>query len=175
MEVQNWKYENLKVTVREESIQTPYGLVFFTYDEEVAERVFTKGYRIIEKESFLENSSIDLANDEWIKDKSSSLLSNESEQCNDSLSDALVETEKDVIDNNELQVEIEEHLPDELFDDLEEIGLSTVESDANPEDAEDTLPEDLFHDLAGFSSFLRFAPGWVFSCTSLGFLMDTWV
>jgi hypothetical protein len=148
MEVQNWKHENLKVTVREESIQTPYGLVFFTYDKEVAERIFTKGYRIIEKESFLENSSIDLANDEWLKDKSSSLLSNESEQCDDSLSDALIETDKDVVDNNQLQVEVEEHLPDELFDDLEEIGLSTVENDANPEDAEDTLPEDLFHDLA---------------------------
>ena len=148
MEVQNWKHENLKVTVREESIQTPYGLVIFTHDKEVAEKVFTKGYRIIEKESFFEDSSVDLANEEWLKDKPSALLSNESEQCNDSSSDALMETDKDVIDSNELPVEVEEHLPDELFDDLEEIGLSTVDNEAKPEEAEDTLPEDLFHDLA---------------------------
>ncbi len=148
IEVQNCQHESVQVTVREESVQTPYGLVFFTYDREVADKIFTKGYQIIEKESFRGNSSVGLANDELLRDKISSLPSNESEQYNDSLSAALIETVEDNVDDSDLQVEIEEHLPDELFDDLEEIGLSTVDKDVNPEETEDTLPEDLFQDLA---------------------------
>jgi len=153
MKVEKWKNDSLQVAIRQETVQTPYGLVFFTYDKQVAENIFTNGYLISEKEDLFKNLSVDSASDPSLMDVKLSLPNTDTEELQDSLSDAFMEIygegDSGEGDSKEsLQVEVQDHLPEELFDDLEEIGLSTVDGEVKPEDDEDPLPEDLFFDLA---------------------------
>jgi hypothetical protein len=147
-EVKNWKDENLQVTIREETVQIPYGLVIFTYDKEVADRVFKNGYNTTARKNLLKDTSGGLVNDQALVADRVSLPSDAPEEVKDSLGDAFIAVERAEVSKESLPVEVTEHLPDELFDDLEEIGLSTFDRTAKPEDEEDTLPDDLFHDLA---------------------------
>jgi uncharacterized protein YpiB (UPF0302 family) len=147
MEMTKWKNENLQVKVREENLESPHGLIFFTYDKEVADRVFTNGYHVTKKEDLLKDDSVDLLTVQSSIDNRPSLSSNATEELDDSLTDALMDMVKEEPSKERLQVQLEDHLPDELFDDLEEIGLSTVDREVKSE-PEDPLPEDLFYDLA---------------------------
>jgi len=148
MEVEKWKNDNLQVAIRQETVQTPYGLVFFTYDKEIAENIFTNGYLISDKEDLFKNLSVDSASGPSLIDVKLSLPNNDTEELKDSLSDAFMELDGAEDSKRSFQVEVQDHLPDELFDDLEEIGLSTVDREVKPQDDEDPLPEDLFFDLA---------------------------
>ena len=148
MKVEKWKNDSLQVAIRQETLQTPYGLVFFTYDKQVAENIFTNGYLISEKENLFKNLSIDSASGPSLMDVKLSLPNTDTEELKDSLSDAFMEIYGEGDSKESLQVEVQDHLPEELFDDLEEIGLSTVDREVKPEDDEDPLPEDLFFDLA---------------------------
>ena len=147
-EVEKWRNDNLQVAIRQESMQTPYGLVFFTYDKEVADNIFSNGYFVSEKEDLFKNFSIDAAKGSSLIDGKPSKSNHDAEELKDSLSVAFMEIDKVEDSKPRLKVELQEHLPEELFDDLEEIGLSTVDREVKPEDDEDLLPEDLFFDLA---------------------------
>lgn len=148
MEVKKWKNDNLQVAIREETVQTPFGIVFFTYDKKVAENIFTTGYLISEKEDLFKNLSIAPVSGPSSIDIKLRPPDNDTEELKDSLSDAFMGIGEAEDSKESLQVQVQEHLPDELFDDLEEIGLSTVDRQVKPEDDEETLPEDLFFDLA---------------------------
>jgi len=147
MEMRKWKDEKLQVTIREETFDSPHGLIFFTYEKEVADRVFTNGYHTTEIQNLLKDDSHDLLTVQSFIDGRQSLPRNDTEELNDSLTDALMGIVKEEPSEERLQVQLEAHLPDELFDDLEEIGFSTVEGEARPNHEGDLLPEDLFHDL----------------------------
>jgi len=166
-ELQAWKDEKIGFAKREADFQAPCGLIFFTYDKNVADELFSKGYSIAQDEKLLQDLSdnptntCDLSDDTVnINDLSDDTAnidaamngkefsSGESDELELSLTDSFVPTSEIEVGKERLQVEVQDHLPDELFDDLEEIELSTVEGDANPSDEEQPLPEDLFQDLA---------------------------
>ncbi len=147
-EVKKWKDENLQVTIREETVQIPYGLVIYTYDKKVADRVFKNGYHSTARENLLKDSSGGLVNNQALMVDRVSLPSDAPEKEKDSLSDAFIALDRADVSKESLVVEMTEQLPDELFDDLEDIGLSTFDRDAKTDDEEDPLPDDLFHDLA---------------------------
>ena len=93
-EVKNWKDENLQVTIREETVQIPYGLVIFTYDKEVADRVFKNGYHTTARKNLLKDTSGGLVNDQALVADRVSLPSDAPEAVKDSLSDAFIAVEK---------------------------------------------------------------------------------
>ena len=148
MEIERWKDAKLEIRVREESIKRPHGLVIFTYDKEVADRVFTNGYYTTEITSPLNDSPIDSTTHQSLIIGTKSLANDNTVELEDSLSEAFAAAVRVEHSKESSQVELEEKLPDELFDDLEAIGLSTVENEAKPEDEGEQLPDDLFHDLA---------------------------
>ena len=166
-ELQAWKDERIGFTKREGDFQAPCGLIFFTYDKNVADELFSKGYSITQDEKLFQDISdnptdtCDLSDDTVnindLDDNTANIdaetngkefSGGESEELELSLTDSFVPTSETEVGKERLQVEVQDHLPDELFDDLEEIELSTVEGDARPTDEEEPLPEDLFQDLA---------------------------
>jgi hypothetical protein len=147
-EVKAWRDENVAFAIREETVWKPYGLVFYTYDQDQAKRVFLNGYRTSRRESFLKESYDDLAPINEQEAENEKLGTVEGEKLDDSLYDALIG--KDEPETKEATPSGEEpgDLPEELFDDLAVIGLSTAEREAIPEEERELLPEELFDDLA---------------------------
>ena len=138
-ELQAWKDEKIGFAKREEDFQAPCGLIFFTYDKNVADELFSKGYSITEDEKLLKDLSdnptntCDLSDDtvniNELSDNTANIdavmngeefSAGESDELELSLTDSFVPTSEIEVGKERLQVEVQDHLPDELFDDLEE-------------------------------------------------------
>ena len=147
-EVKAWRDENVAFAIREETVWKPYGLVFYTYHEDQAKRVFLNGYRTSNRDSFLKESYDDLTSIDFQEVKDEKLGTVEGEMLDDSLYDALIRTDDSETKESTPPTEERGDLPDEMFDDLLDIGLSTVEREAMPDDEQELLPDELFDDLA---------------------------
>jgi hypothetical protein len=157
-ELHTWRHKNISIMKREEDFQTPCGLIFFTYDKNIADTLFTNGYSTTQEENLLKDGSDNTVNNDDLSDDTvninmvmngkAPLSNNESDETEVNFPDSHIPGSETELDKVSLQVEVQDHLPDELFDDLEEIGLSTVEGEVKPRDEEEPLPEDLFQDLA---------------------------
>ena len=131
---------NVDFIAREESSGKSQSFIFYTYDREVADRVFKKRYHKTTTEDFLNITSND-----W---KENNQLEYKRVRMNETLSVIFKTIAGPAFGKERILAEPTEDLSDSLLSDLEEIGLSTIEREAIPENRVEPLPEDLFDDLS---------------------------
>ena len=130
---------NVEFLAREENSGKFQSFIFYTHDQNVADRVFKNGCYKAAAKDFQKS----ILNDS----KENSALESERVKMNETLNLICKAIVSPSLEEGFLVAEPEEDLPETLFDDLEKIGLSTNEKEAMPDDEIEHLPAELFDDL----------------------------
>ena len=139
-EMKAWRDANVDFIAREENTGKYNSLIFYTQDQEMADRVFKSGYYKTTTEDFLNTTSNN--------SKENNILENRRVKMNETLNLIFQSITGPTSQEERILAEPAEDLSDTLLSDLEEIGLSTIEREAIQENEVEPLPEDLFDDLS---------------------------
>ena len=139
-EMKAWRDANVEFIAREENSGKSQSIIFYTHDQEVADKVFNNRYNKTTTEDFLDI----LSNDS----NENNILEPERVRMNETLTGIFKAIASPTSQEESIQADPEANLSDTLLSDLEEIGLSTIEREAIEEDEVEPLPEDLFDDLS---------------------------
>jgi hypothetical protein len=145
-EIKQWREENIQCVIREETVWKPHGLIFYTDDKEMADKVFPAGYHASSQEELLKESMHDLSEDDFFESEGESPPTFEGEEVPAEILYESLEEDLPPAEEEAGASESKEELPDDLFDDLEEIGTLTVEP-GSPTEEDEMLADDLFDDL----------------------------